>query len=108
MNAPGAALRQLCRRAAATRKSRVSSSPITSTVPIRISHGSVAFSRAAEDLVLLASTESTEIVITAAPAVITSSRLLSRSRIGLGRLLRGTDHAVFIAFWIAVPRPSEP
>ena len=33
---------------------------------------------------------------------------MSRSRIGLGRMLRGTDQATFSAFWRAWPRPSEP
>ena len=108
MNAPGRALRQLCRRAAATRNSRVSSSPMMSTVVTRITQRIVVSVEPAKTCVLLASTDSTEIEITAAPAVITSSRLLRRSRIGFGRLLRGTDHAVFRAFWIAVPRPSEP
>ena len=57
------------------------------------------------------SRSSTETVVTAnsaAPVITSRSRLLSRSRKGLGRLFRGTDQAMFIAFWIAVPRPSEP
>ena len=56
----------------------------------------------------LPSAESTEIASTATPALISSSRLLSRSSTGLGRLLRGTDQAMLVAFWIAWPRPSEP
>ena len=57
------------------------------------------------------SRSSTETVVTAnsaVPVMTSRSRLLSLSRNGLGRLFRGTDQAMFIAFWIAVPRPSEP
>ena len=48
------------------------------------------------------------IASTNTPVVTTSSRLRSRSSTGLGRWLRGTDHATFSAFCSACPSPSEP
>ena len=36
------------------------------------------------------------------------SRLRTRISTGLGRLLRGTDHAAFMTFWAAWPSPSAP
>jgi hypothetical protein len=53
-------------------------------------------------------TENTVTARTATPAAITRNRLLSRSRNGFGLLLRGTDQALFIAFWMADPSPSDP
>ena len=45
---------------------------------------------------------------TAIPAVASSSRLRPRALNGLGRLLRGTDQAVFMAYCTAWATPSPP
>ncbi len=58
--------------------------------------------------VLVSSDESVAMPMIAAPLVNTSRRLRSRRENGLGRRLRGTDHAMFMAFCRACPRPSEP
>ncbi len=47
-------------------------------------------------------------VIAADPRMISSRRLLSRARMGSGRLLRGTAHTESIAFWTACPTPRPP
>ena len=52
--------------------------------------------------------ESTEMASTENPAKSSSTRLLSRSSTGFGRLLRGIAHAVAIRFWMAWPSPSAP
>ena len=52
--------------------------------------------------------DSTEMPSTETPAKSSSTRLLSRSSTGFGRLLRGIAQAVAIRFWIAWPSPSAP
>ena len=42
------------------------------------------------------------------PPMLRTTMLRSRSRIGFGRLLRGTDQAMLAAFWIACPSPIAP
>ena len=51
--------------------------------------------------------DSTETASTERPAVVSNSRLLSRSRTGLGRLLRGTAQATLIAFWIGLAQAER-
>ena len=58
--------------------------------------------------VLDPSTETVVTATTAKPDVTSRARLFSRIRSGLGRLLRGTDHTTFMAFWMAWPRPIAP
>ena len=58
--------------------------------------------------VSLPSVDTMAIASTDVPTMASSTRLLSRSSTGLGRWLRGTDHATFSAFWSAWPRPIEP
>ena len=58
--------------------------------------------------VLLSRMDSADTTSTATPAVISRIRLLSRSRNGLGRLLRGTDQAMLSAFCTDCPSPRAP
>src|SRR3954463_5421210 len=89
-------------RAAPTRNRAVSTTVLTTTVSSVMGHlydDTVSPSTS----VLAARVESTEMVRTARPAVRRRKRLLSRNEIGLGRLLRGTDHAILSAFCRACP-----
>jgi hypothetical protein len=52
--------------------------------------------------------DSAVVASTANPAVASSSRLRPRARNGLGRSLRGTAQAVFIAYCTACATPSPP
>ena len=57
---------------------------------------------------LLPSADRMVVPSTASPTVASSSRLMPRALIGLGRLFRGTAQAVFIAFCVAWATPSPP
>jgi len=57
---------------------------------------------------LLPSPDRIVVASTPRPTVASSSRLRSRALIGLGRLLRGTCQAAFIAFCPAWATPSPP
>ena len=58
--------------------------------------------------VWLARMDRVVIASTARPPSISRSTLFTRSRIGFGRRLRGTDQATLVAFWIACPSPRAP
>ncbi len=61
-----------------------------------------------EPALLAPRVDSTVVPSTASPAVASSSRLRPRALNGLGRLLRGTAHAVFIAYCTACATPRPP
>src|SRR6478735_10084583 len=108
VTAPGTEpVHRLWLRAAPTRNSSVSTVVFTRTV-INVIGQRYDDTDSPSTSVLAASVERTEIASTATPAVSSRKRLLSRSRIGFGRLFRGTDQATCIAFWMAVPSPSDP
>jgi hypothetical protein len=81
---------------------------VTSTLITRASQRSGDASSQVINVVLLISTDSVVRASTARPPNATINKPRTRSRIGLRRLLRGTDHAMLVAFCTAVPRPIAP
>src|SRR3954453_15812844 len=98
VTAPGTdPVHRLWLRAAPTRNSSVSTVVLTSTVINVIGHR-YDDTDSPSTSVLAASVERPRIANQAPPAVRSRKRLLSRNRIGFGRLFRGTDQATFSAF----------
>jgi hypothetical protein len=86
----------------------VRTAPTSSTVTRRISQRHEPSAVGPNMSVSEPSAEMIETPRTATPEVTSSTRLLNRSTTGLGRLLRGTDQAMFWAFCSACPSPSAP
>ena len=100
-NAPGTAMRVRCDRTVPRRSRKVSTRPVARMLRRRAPQRRVEASKRPITLVLLASTDSVVSPRIAKPPRLTTTRLRSRSRNGLGRLLRGTAQAMLRAFCTA-------
>ena len=90
------------------RNIRVSTAPVRTTVTSLTTQAIQVPAWAPKAVVFVSNDDTAAIPMIAAPLVNTSRRLRSRRENGLGRRLRGTDQAMFIAFCRACPRPREP
>ena len=103
--APGATSRTDSRRAAAKRNPKTNTAMLISTDAATATNRRIIPNGPTP---LPPTMDKAVVPIMASPAVASSSRLRPRALNGFGRLLRGTPHTVFVAYWNACATPRPP
>lgn len=103
--APGRTSRTDRCRAGANRNAKTDTATLMTTEPASAPYRPAAPATPPPPLPAM---DSRVVVRMASPTVASSSALRARDLTGLGRLLRGTAHMRFAAYWKACPTPRPP